>query len=175
MGNEEERSAPTVSRRSFVLRAVIGVFTSLGALVMAVPFLRVVFNAAPLRKAEWAEAANISILPEGQPKDVKFEAHSVDAYLRQMKLRSVWVIKHSPEIFSVFSPICPHLGCYYKWDPSTQHFECPCHGSVFTITGKVIGGPAPRPLDTLPYKVQGGKLFVKWERFQVGIPQKVRV
>ncbi len=40
-------------------------------------------------------------------------------------------------------------------------------------TGKVIGGPAPRPLDTLPYKIENGELYVQWKLYKAGIPQKL--
>jgi Rieske Fe-S protein len=44
---------------------------------------------------------------------------------------------------------------------------------MFAPDGKVLYGPAPRPLDTLPYKVESGVLFVRYERFQVGTPEKI--
>ncbi len=45
------------------------------------------------------------------------------------------------------SNVCTHLGCIVAavdWG-----FQCPCHGSKFDKSGKVIGGPAPRPLPWL--------------------------
>jgi cytochrome b6-f complex iron-sulfur subunit len=45
--------------------------------------------------------------------------------------------------------VCTHLGCLYKFEPSTERFECPCHGSKFHQDGTKIleEGPAPRGLD----------------------------
>jgi cytochrome b6-f complex iron-sulfur subunit len=43
--------------------------------------------------------------------------------------------------------ICVHLGCLYKWVPTNNRFECPCHGSKYLTTGVRIGGPARRNLD----------------------------
>ncbi len=43
--------------------------------------------------------------------------------------------------------ICVHLGCIYKWVPTNDRFECPCHGSKYLPSGVRIGGPARRNLD----------------------------
>ena len=43
--------------------------------------------------------------------------------------------------------ICVHLGCIYKWVPTNDRFECPCHGSKYLPTGARIDGPARRNLD----------------------------
>ena len=163
-----------IPRRRF-LAWLVGVMSAMFGLILGIPYLRAILNAAPLRKLSYMEVGDISSLSTGQPQDMNFQVRVTDAYLRQEVTRSVWVIKHSSDKITVFSPICTHLGCHYKWNPGTRHFECPCHASVFTIDGKVIGGPAPRPLDTLPHKIEDGKLYVEWERFKVGVSGKVRV
>jgi cytochrome b6-f complex iron-sulfur subunit len=43
--------------------------------------------------------------------------------------------------------ICVHLGCLYKWTPTNNRFECPCHGSKYLLNGVRIDGPARRNLD----------------------------
>jgi cytochrome b6-f complex iron-sulfur subunit len=43
--------------------------------------------------------------------------------------------------------ICVHLGCIYKWVPTNDRFECPCHGSKYLPTGVRVDGPARRNLD----------------------------
>lgn len=169
-----DQNESTVTRRKF-FKVVIGVFAFLNGLVLGVPYIRAIITKAPLKKLHWTKVGDVTSLANMQPKDMAFQMRSTDAYLHQDVTRSVWVIRHSQSDYTVYSPICPHLGCHYKWDPQTNHFECPCHGSVFTINGKVIGGPAPRPLDTLPHKIENGVLYVEWERFKVGIAEKVRV
>jgi cytochrome b6-f complex iron-sulfur subunit len=41
---------------------------------------------------------------------------------------------------------CTHMGCIPNYDPQSLSFLCPCHGSIFTMEGDVVKGPAPAPL-----------------------------
>ncbi len=42
--------------------------------------------------------------------------------------------------------VCTHLGCVVPWNGSENKFICPCHGSQYDNTGKVVRGPAPLSL-----------------------------
>jgi nitrite reductase/ring-hydroxylating ferredoxin subunit len=44
----------------------------------------------------------------------------------------------------VISSVCTHLGCNVK--RGLSGFACPCHGSQFDDNGRVVQGPAPKPL-----------------------------
>ncbi len=43
------------------------------------------------------------------------------------------------------SATCTHLGCVVVREPG--RFTCPCHGSRYDDSGKVLTGPAPKSLD----------------------------
>lgn len=40
------------------------------------------------------------------------------------------------------APRCPHLGCALKWNPQEKSWDCSCHGSRFTESGRLLDGPA---------------------------------
>lgn len=42
--------------------------------------------------------------------------------------------------------VCTHLGCVVPWNNGESKFMCPCHGSQYDKTGKVVRGPAPLSL-----------------------------
>jgi len=52
--------------------------------------------------------------------------------------------------FLAISRRCTHLGCAVPWIAERKQFECPCHASIFDITGNVLKSPAPRALDLYP-------------------------
>jgi menaquinol-cytochrome c reductase iron-sulfur subunit len=70
------------------------------------------------------------------------------------------VVKTAGNQVTAFAPQCTHLGCAYHWDQANNNFLCPCHTSAFSIDGKVLSGPAPRPLDKYMVKIQGDKLSI---------------
>lgn len=53
---------------------------------------------------------------------------------------------NSTEGFYAISSVCTHLGCNVRYEENAEQFACPCHGSVFDRLGRVVTGPAPRPL-----------------------------
>lgn len=50
--------------------------------------------------------------------------------------------------YYVVSNRCTHMGCSLGWNNDDKTWDCPCHGSRFNYTGKVIEGPATDNLDS---------------------------
>ena len=53
----------------------------------------------------------------------------------------------------VTEAICTHLGCVpVPKEGKSEAFYCPCHGSKYDVSGRVIAGPAPRNLPVVDYE-----------------------
>ena len=62
-----------------------------------------------------------------------------------------------------YSALCTHAGCTVtQWIPETGILSCDCHASEFDAkaSGRVVVGPAARPLPPLSLKVEGTALVV---------------
>jgi cytochrome b6-f complex iron-sulfur subunit len=58
--------------------------------------------------------------------------------------------------FLALGRTCTHLGCSVPWVAEDQRFACPCHASVFDITGEVLSPPADRALDMYAVRIENG-------------------
>ena len=55
-------------------------------------------------------------------------------------------------------------------------FLCPCHLSIYDAAGKVLEGPAPRPLDPVPLRLTaGGDLEIIDVEYKAGTIAKTRI
>jgi ubiquinol-cytochrome c reductase iron-sulfur subunit len=68
-----------------------------------------------------------------------------------------------------YSKICTHVGCPISlWEQQTHHLLCPCHQSTFDLAdgGKVVFGPAYRPLPQLPLGVDADGYLIALSDFE---------
>jgi glycine/D-amino acid oxidase-like deaminating enzyme/nitrite reductase/ring-hydroxylating ferredoxin subunit len=68
-------------------------------------------------------------------------------------LSKVAVYRHSNGSLEEFSAVCPHLGCIVGWNSAEQTWDCPCHGSRFDVSGRVLNGPAIGGLEPVTERV----------------------
>jgi cytochrome b6-f complex iron-sulfur subunit len=69
----------------------------------------------------------------------------------------VAIIREGSDLYAL-SLVCTHLACTVNVTPT--ELICPCHGSVYDRTGRVLKGPATRPLPRYRVERQGENLVV---------------
>jgi menaquinol-cytochrome c reductase iron-sulfur subunit len=172
---KERRREGTVNRRTLLGQAIAGLAVLSGALI-SVPLVgALIAPAFKRRETLWIEVGPLESIPIGEPRQLDCISKEKDGWIEKSVRRAVWVVRTDTETLTVFNPKCTHLSCAYRWEADKQRFFCPCHGGVYDVTGKVTGGPPPRPLDTLPVKVENGALYVRHVEYKLGIPEKIPV
>lgn len=93
-------------------------------------------NSAPCRRGRFL-AGSIDQFPPG----------TVDS--RWKDTHGLWIVRlpeREGSLLLAVDATCTHLGCQIMWEETAGQFRCPCHGSQFARDGRVISGPATRPL-----------------------------
>jgi Rieske Fe-S protein len=155
----------TITRRRFmtgsanVAGAVAAASFTLPPLAFA---LAPVFEETPHR---WEVAGPTDKFPDDNYVPVVI---TVTPGIGQVGKTTVYVRKNNPSLdtdqydkptqrpFIAISDRCAHAGCPVRWVAAAERFACPCHGGVYDILGRRVGGPPPRPLDRFFTRVRNG-------------------
>lgn len=82
---------------------------------------------------------NLADLKEGEGKLVKYEG---DSYA---------MFKDARGKVHALSTTCTHAGCNIAWNPAELTWDCPCHGSRFSLNGEVVTPPATKDLNRIHF------------------------
>jgi menaquinol-cytochrome c reductase iron-sulfur subunit len=135
-----------LSRRDLLVRGT-GLGMGLVGVMLSVP--AVGFLLSPLftkQKTAWVTVGPIDGVPVNQPTALYADVPVGTGYATPPVKRVVYVVKKSDGEIKALSNICTHLQCDVHWNPTQNNFLCPCHGGMYDIDGRNIGGPPPQPL-----------------------------
>jgi len=152
------------SRRKFYILLINGIMGLIGAALAVPAAIYLLFPPKVRKGSQWVKTADLSTIPAGKPTEISFQRTRADGWQLITEKATAWVVKQPNNDVVAFTPNCTHLGCAFHWDEASHTFLCPCHTSAFAMDGKVLGGPAPRPLDRYEVKIEGGVL-------EIGPPQ----
>jgi cytochrome b6-f complex iron-sulfur subunit len=71
-----------------------------------------------------------------------------------------FLLVRQPTGVLALSDECTHQKCTVDYLPERHVIFCPCHGAQFSVTGAVLAGPAPRPLERFATALQDGHVIV---------------
>ena len=150
-----EQNQEGISRRKF-LGIFVGAVAAAVAAALAVPLIGYFLNPVFAKRGAQTKIAiaRASEIPIGVPAFVPYEVAARDGWLTTTTSQGAWIVTQDGKDFVIFDPHCTHLGCLYYWEASKNLFQCPCHGGQFDISGKVLAGPPPRPLDRLAFTIE---------------------
>jgi Rieske Fe-S protein len=103
--------------------------------------------------------AKLADLPLNVPQRLEVARRVIEGWVTEESQVIAWAVRLAEKLY-MFDPHCTHLGCAYHWHEETKQFFCPCHNGVFDISGKVVSGPPPRPIDIYAHEVRDGVIYV---------------
>jgi cytochrome b6-f complex iron-sulfur subunit len=68
-------------------------------------------------------------------------------------------VRESEETIRGVDPTCTHRKCTVEYNKSRKRFICPCHGSQYDLEGRVLKGPAEKPLKNLDAYLESGRII----------------
>ena len=83
------------------------------------------------------QVSDAASIPKGEGRVIRRGIHKIAAY------------RDEAGVLHERSAVCTHLKCVVNWNTAEKSWDCPCHGSRFSATGTVIGGPATSDLEAL--------------------------
>ena len=150
----------------------VGIYAITGAITVVSGVALARFAVGPsLRKekGKWIEV-ELDGSTEGNQgfSPVVLEYEKKDGWLITNVKSLAYVKRVKEDEVIAISAACTHLGCIVTWDEDQQIFKCPCHNSKFDSQGRVISGPAPKPLRRYKTKIEDGRILLATETVPYG-------
>lgn len=156
------------TRRDF-LYLTAGAMGAVGAGAAAIPFIKSMNPSADVLSESTVDV-DISKIAPGKEETVMWRGKPIFIRRRtEEEIKDVRAIPLAnlkdpePDQARVIKPewlvvvgICTHLGCIpnprSSQNPLQDGWLCPCHGSQYDVSGRILAGPAPKNLYVPPYK-----------------------
>jgi len=163
----QEAGSEEPSRKDFIILAS-GAAAAIAAAGGAVPFIRSMQPSLDVEAERFAEI-DISEVPEGEVTTFEWQGKPVWVFHRNAEQIALAAGDGSnnnakqpeedseralkPEYLIVVG-ICTHLGCIPLYEGGAKEdwkaWHCPCHGSKYDMSARIIAGPAPANLEVPP-------------------------
>jgi ubiquinol-cytochrome c reductase iron-sulfur subunit len=85
------------------------------------------------------------------------KAKEIDGQLATLRDKQLDADRVKKPDLLIVKGVCTHLGCVPQGQKSTEMrgeyggWFCPCHGSAYDTSGRIMAGPAPTNLEVPPY------------------------
>ena len=163
---------PQGTRREFLYLAA-GAFGGLGAATAAWPLVDSMNPAADtlalatveidISKIQVGQA--ITVMWRGKPVFIRrrteaeiAKAKEIDATIANLRDPQTDAERVQKPEWIVVLGVCTHLGCVPQGQKPTETrgayegWFCPCHGSAYDTSGRIMAGPAPTNMEVPPYR-----------------------
>ena len=58
------------------------------------------------------------------------------------------IYQDAEEVYHIVHITCPHVGANLRWNSAEKSWDCPFHGSRFSMDGDILEGPSTHRLNS---------------------------
>ncbi len=151
--NESTKNANLPGGKSITRRQLINGFLGAGILGwLGTIFYPIVRYLIPPEVGE----ANISSLKVGTIDDTWEQPFKIIQFGRT----PVILLKDRQGTYRALAATCTHLACIVQYREEDNIVWCACHNGKFNLSGKVISGPPPDPLEEYDINIVDSEIWV---------------
>jgi Rieske Fe-S protein len=70
------------------------------------------------------------------------------------------VVRSGDNEWKAFSAVCTHLNCTVQYQEPNRQIWCACHNGLYDLSGRVVSGPPPKPLEEYEVRVRGKEVIL---------------
>jgi cytochrome b6-f complex iron-sulfur subunit len=63
--------------------------------------------------------------------------------------------------YHAVSAVCTHLNCTVQYRPDVHDVWCACHNGMYSVDGRNVSGPPPKPLEEYQVVIKADQIFVR--------------
>lgn len=108
-----------------------------------------------LNPPQVSEAA-VNEVAAGKVQDLKPNSGKIVKFGNKPAL----LVRVSETEWKAFSAVCSHLNCTVQYQESSRQIWCACHNGTYDLTGRVVSGPPPKPLEEFAVLVRGEEVVI---------------
>jgi Rieske Fe-S protein len=108
-----------------------------------------------LSPPQMSEAA-VNEVAAGKVQDLKPNSGKIVKFGNKPAL----LVRVSETEWKAFTAVCTHLNCTVQYQESTRQIWCACHNGTYDMSGRVVSGPPPKPLDEFTVQVRGDDVVI---------------
>ncbi|MBO5479203.1 MAG: FAD-dependent oxidoreductase [Clostridia bacterium] len=83
------------------------------------------------------------------PKDTLGSINKDEGKIVEVENTKLGIYRDTEGKYFCLKPICSHLGCELSWNNLDKTWDCPCHGSRFSYTGKSLYDPSIKDIELI--------------------------
>ena len=70
------------------------------------------------------------------------------------------LVRVSETEWKAFSAVCSHLNCTVQYQEASRQIWCACHNGTYDMSGRVVSGPPPHPLEEFAVRLRGEEVVI---------------